>query len=395
MSTDDSGLLETLVEVVNALVELYLAHVIKPFLLLHEKFYNKLNKVIRSLLDDNCDKIPSWFTANFITYFRTWMVIPCVILMVKDYTIIPSLLVLSVDLGDFLDGVVARFWVDRSQIESVGKDVDGDDKDGDETKGKKKLQSSWIIQHREKNYGGFIDAICDKAFVVPCWISLLSSVPDAGYVNTFQFIVLWCLILTETASGCIRFRAYYTSNGIPAPAVKGLNFSSSAVKADHIGKAKQTFEMVGTALFILPFMRYAGLVLLSAAIPLAYESVRRKISKRIIYVAYGASDKFDHETLKFWKQAKNLGSKLIVGISENDEDMIKNANASESVDSVLLNAPTKVSLEFMKDMGIDYVVCGDIGVSVITTELTEAKRCIVLLDDKNAMVMESKSVKTE
>ncbi len=76
--------------------------------------------------------------------------------MVKDHKIIPSLIVLSVDFGDFLDGVVARFWVERSQIESVGEDVNADTKD------KKKMMSSWIIQHREKNYGGFIDAVCDK-----------------------------------------------------------------------------------------------------------------------------------------------------------------------------------------------------------------------------------------
>ncbi len=139
-------------------------------------------------------------------------------------------------------------------------------------------------------------------------------------------------------------------------------------------------------------MRYAGLVLLAAAVPLAYESVRRKINKRTIYVD-GTSDKFDHETLKFWKQAKNLGSKLIVGISENNDNMVKNASASESVDSVLLNAPTRVSLKFMEEMGIDFVVCGDIGVKVVTTEITEAKRCIVILDDKSATVMESKSVK--
>jgi hypothetical protein len=75
-----------------------------------------------------------------------------------------------------------------------------------------------------------VDAVCDKAFVVPCWISLLSTVPASGYLRITQCFVLWCLILAETASGCIRFRAFFTASGIPAPTVEGLDFSTSAVK---------------------------------------------------------------------------------------------------------------------------------------------------------------------
>jgi phosphatidylglycerophosphate synthase len=387
---DDSGILGILFDTVNMAVEQYLAHVIKPFLTLHEKFYKALNSVLRTFLDDNSDNIPKWFTANAITYVRTWMVIPNLLLLVHGYNFLPFLIVLGVDFGDFLDGVVARYWVDRKHIEAVGEEVPGDD-----SKDKPKMMASEIVKHREKNYGGFIDAVCDKAFVVPCWISLLSTVPSAGCVRTIQFIVLWCLILTETASGCIRFKAYYSSNGVAAPTVKGLDFSTSAVKADHIGKAKQTFEMVGTALFILPLLRYAGLLLLAAAVPLAYESVRRKITTRVMYVD-GTTEKFNHETIKFWKQAKALGSKLIVGITEDDKDMIANASASESVDFVLLNAPYKLSLSYLDGIGVDYVVCG-VGqsVSVVSTELAAAKRCLVIIDDNTAIPMESKSTKAE
>jgi len=222
---DDSGILGILFDTVNMAVEQYLAHVIKPFLTLHEKFYKALNSVLRTFLDDNSDNIPKWFTANAITYVRTWMVIPNLLLLVHGYNFLPFLIVLGVDFGDFLDGVVARYWVDRKHIEAVGEEVPGDD-----SKDKPKMMASEIVKHREKNYGGFIDAVCDKAFVVPCWISLLSTVPSAGCVRTIQFIVLWCLILTETASGCIRFKAYYSSNGVAAPTVKGLDFSTSAVK---------------------------------------------------------------------------------------------------------------------------------------------------------------------
>lgn len=164
-------------------------------------------------------------------------------------------------------------------------------------------------------------------------------------------------------------------------------------QADHIGKAKQTFEMFGTAFFILAYTRYIGLVLLSAAVPLAYESVRRKVKKRVIYVD-GTADKLDVNTLKFWKQAKGLGSKLIVGFWERNQDMIQYAKACESVDFILQDAPSaKLTLKFINDVGIDYVVCG-VGqsTSVVSSELVAAKRCIIILDDKTAKPLEYKDV---
>lgn len=124
MSTnnDDTQDIATFVfEIVNLLVELYLTYVIKPFLSLHEIFYAWLNNTIRSILDDNSDKIPTWFTANFITYVRTVFVVPCVMLLVNDYILLPSLIVLAVDFGDFLDGVVARYWVDVKKSEDLEK----------------------------------------------------------------------------------------------------------------------------------------------------------------------------------------------------------------------------------------------------------------------------------
>lgn len=97
---------------IDSVVEFYLAKSIKPFLTYHEIFYNRLNTVLRKVLDDNKPKIPDWFSANFITYFRTVLVIPTFMLLTWNYTFLPSLLVILVDFGDFLDGVVARFWVD-------------------------------------------------------------------------------------------------------------------------------------------------------------------------------------------------------------------------------------------------------------------------------------------
>ena len=126
--------------------------------------------------------------------------------------------------------------------------------------------------------------VCDKAYVIPTWTILLSIIPSTSYLRFTQYLTFICLMVAETASGAIRFKAYFTSPGVVPPKVEGFDFSSSAVKADHVGKAKQTFEMVGTALYMIPLTRYIGLLLLLCAVPLAYESVRRKVKQRVIYV---------------------------------------------------------------------------------------------------------------
>jgi len=209
-------------------------------------------------------------------------------------------------------------------------------------------------------------------------------------------------MLAETASGTIRFQAYFTSPGVVAPKVEGtLDFSTSAVKADHVGKAKQTFEMVGTSLFMISLTRYAGLLLLILAMPLAYESVRRKIKKRVVYVVGDHVDKFDHKVLKFWLQAKAMGSKLVVGIPGDKKkmtDMVLNACACSSVDEVICEAPAKVDLMFLEKQGIDFVVCSSSAAAkdVVTDEVINANCCLAIGEDSVARLITAKpATKTE
>lgn len=124
--TSDKALLRTVLDLVDVIVELYLGNIIKPFLTLHEKFYSALNSTLRSVLDNNRDKIPDWFTANWITYSRTLLVIPCVLLLSWGHTFLPCFIVILVDFGDFFDGVVARFWIDikKEREEALSKKGD-------------------------------------------------------------------------------------------------------------------------------------------------------------------------------------------------------------------------------------------------------------------------------
>lgn len=148
--------------------------------------------------------------------------------------------------------------------------------------------------------------------------------------------------------------------------------------------------MVGTAFFILPGLRYLGLVFLLLAVPLAYESVRRKVKNRVIYVN-GTVTCFDHKTLKFWMQAKAMGSKLIVGITgEKQTDLVLNACASTSVDNVIAEAPAKIDLLFLDKQSIDYVVMSAGQVNFVTDEVIAAKRCLCIGDDGIARLIKPK-----
>ena len=117
----DTNILMKLLALIDSLVELYLLTLIKPFLCLHEKFYNALNNKLREFFEQNKSKIPDWFSANLITYARTVLVIPVLLLLsASDHVFIPSFIVILVDFGDFLDGVVARFWFDvKKETEEV------------------------------------------------------------------------------------------------------------------------------------------------------------------------------------------------------------------------------------------------------------------------------------
>jgi hypothetical protein len=145
---------------------------------------------------------------------------------------------------------------------------------------------------------------------------------------------------------------------------------------------KQNFELLGTALFVLPFLRYLGMILLMLACPLAYESFRRKSKQRVIYVVCTKSEKFDFKTIKFWNQAKALGTKLIVGVvGKNQPDMVCNACSSASVDEVIAEAPAKADLIFLERQQIDYVVFLTGQTGLVTDEVIAMGACLVLGDD--------------
>lgn len=154
--------------------------------------------------------------------------------------------------------------------------------------------------------------------------------------------------------------------------------------------------MIGTALFIFPFTTYIGLFLLLLAVPLAYESVRRKVKKRVMYVSASDIQQFDHKTIKFWMQAKGMGSKLIVGVTDPKmKDMILNACSTACVDEVIAEAPAKADLMFLENYDIDYVMCLASQNQFVTDEVLVANCVLVIGDDGVARPLQPKTDKTE
>lgn len=88
---------------------------IPPILGVHTKIYNKLNAVLMKWLKSSPP--PEYFTANFVTYGRTLLLYPALFFWWcvggADgggwfFSLIVAMIVVLVDFGDFLDGVLAR-----------------------------------------------------------------------------------------------------------------------------------------------------------------------------------------------------------------------------------------------------------------------------------------------
>jgi len=178
---------------------------------LHCLLYNGINKILELyILKYLNEKI----TPNKITYFRTCLVFPAVYLffLPNDYMkLISSILIMTNDFLDFLDGAVARVH---------------------EKKG--------IVYN--KIYGSYIDACGDKLFNIIFWSAILIyqhkySVSAISQITQYVFI---SLILIETILGFVRTKLY---------------LSNKVSHADKYGKTKQTLETIGTSLYILYFIK--------------------------------------------------------------------------------------------------------------------------------------------
>jgi hypothetical protein len=248
------------------------------------------------------------------------------------------------------------------------------------TTGSPQTVASWVPIHQSRRRASFVSGMVDCAFVVACLISLLSRVRHAHYFQLLQYLSMASLIVMEMASACLSFSKFYTTDLVAPPSTQDVDLSTSAIDPVQLRKVKRTLEYSGLVFFILVFTKYFGLLFLMLAIPLAYESVREQCKKRVLYHV-STTKTFDHKTLKGWMQMKSLSSKLIVGVPDKDAmDMVLNACASNVVDEVVVEAPTKADLMFLEKQGIDYVILTPGQTNLVTDEVVNAQRVLVLGD---------------
>ena len=105
----------------------------------------------------------------------------------------------------------------------------------------------------------------------------------------------------------------------------------------------------------------------------------------------------DHRLLKFWMQAAAMGSKLVVGVvgrNSQAQDMVLNACASSSVDTVIAEAPLKADLMFLEKQKIDFVVMAPWqtanNIKSVTDEVVDSNRVLTIGEDNVARPVEPK-----
>lgn len=232
--------------------------------------------------------------------------------------------------------------------------------------------------HRARVFTSFASGMVDRAFTITCWISLLHRISSTGKLHMAQYLTMISLIVMEGANGCLSFYKFFTTLLISPPHTEDIDFAKSVIDVVRLRKIKQSFEFLGMTLFMLPLTRYLGLLLVVFALPMEYELGREQARKRVLY--YSETGKsFDHRTLKGWMQMKSLASKLVLGVSRRDAmDMVMNACASNTVDEVIVEAPAKVDLLFIEKQGIDFVITSPTQNNVVTDEVVNANRVLIL-----------------
>lgn len=190
----------------------------------HSEMYQYINKILEPLVLTYSDG--KYLTPNCVTYFRTCLIIPTLMLIRKNFFLFSSLLIFLNDFLDFFDGVVAR-------------------------------------AHKKKNilydeaYGSFVDAIADKIFNVTLWLYLIFFEDYSIFI--VSILMLLCFI--EMILGVKRTFSFR---------------QGKILHADQFGKTKQTLETLGSGLLLLDYSKYIGFLFLITSVYFSIKSLLNK-----------------------------------------------------------------------------------------------------------------------
>jgi hypothetical protein len=109
------NLIQTLIELIDQLVELALSNLIEPVLELHARTQRAMEGTLRQFVLDQKHMIPSqfWKEGN-LAYLRIGMVLPTLVFLSWGQAILPATLVLFVHVAAFLEGLESEYDTSQS-----------------------------------------------------------------------------------------------------------------------------------------------------------------------------------------------------------------------------------------------------------------------------------------
>ena len=318
-------------------------------------------------------RLPLYVNANNITAARTCLVFPTLISLSHGHTFFPVACIAVNAVFDYVDGYVARIEKnDPERLLAMSKPR----RERARSRHPGNIECSFTASERTRrlceSWGAYFDAVSDKAFMIPVWISLVNKTSHSPELQ----LVLISLCCVEGFSAYVRTKMYFTQPlFMPKPPEARVSTAwqpkASKVLAEGVGKVKYFVSVVGTVcVVVLPkSLEMVGALALGLCIPLALTSVFRKVDERTVLAdlssrlsifegkcAGGEKNLLSAVELQFIEAAKSLGGRLIVrvpsmragsGSEEEESSQILFPNAIEealrvlpSVDELMMEKPS-------------------------------------------------------
>ena len=111
---NQKDLLKTLVDLLDGLVEVCLAGVIEPLLILHGKIDHTTDRILGQILESQKGKLPRWILQQgTLTHARIALALPMIVLLSWEWCILAALLVVVVLSVSFWERALAEICSDH------------------------------------------------------------------------------------------------------------------------------------------------------------------------------------------------------------------------------------------------------------------------------------------
>ncbi|CAF0756612.1 unnamed protein product [Brachionus calyciflorus] len=235
-----------------------------------QKVLSPVVRIIPRYISVGSDRNIPIFSANIVTFARTFLVIPIAWYLKYDYNFMAFMCVMFHDFLDHLDGIVA------------------------------KVQKITYPNHDDPLLGGFLDAFCDKIVnVLSLWTILQITDFDRMSRNEsiVYLVICYGVIVYESILGVVRVQDYFLAKfkkdyKLEAPnPVETTETVKSVTAASMEGKLKEKLESMGIAFLCLAIAKSSsspissisgivGIICLLLTLRMAHKSLSVKLVVR-------------------------------------------------------------------------------------------------------------------